>query len=111
MASSFAHIPNGVKFPSLGGGRVGWGEKGGCIVQGNASKIIHWYTIALDKVLFFNQKVSTFFLFLDKNIRCGYSLEAPHLNDVLLMSTHNVFFLRNKKSIYLMPTLIQTFVP
>ena len=32
--------------------------------------------IALDKALF-HQKVSIFFLFLDKNICCGYSLEAP----------------------------------
>ena len=34
-------------------------------------------TIALDKALFFNQKVSIFFLFLNENICCGYSLEAP----------------------------------
>ena len=27
--------------------------------------------------LFFNQKVSIFFLFLDKNVCCGYSLEVP----------------------------------
>ena len=33
--------------------------------------------IALDKVLFLNQKVSIFFLFLNENICCGYSLEAP----------------------------------
>ena len=30
-----------------------------------------------------------FLLFLDENIYCGYSLEAPQ---VLLMSTHNIFF-------------------
>ena len=34
--------------------------------------------IAVDKVLFFNIKVLILFLFLHKNIRCGYSLEAPH---------------------------------
>ena len=35
--------------------------------------------IALDKMLFFffNLKVLTFFLFLHKNICCGYSLEEP----------------------------------
>ena len=33
--------------------------------------------IALDKVHFFNQNVSIFFFFLDENICCGYSLEAP----------------------------------
>ena len=34
--------------------------------------------IALDKALFFStKKVSIFFLFLDKNICCGYSLGVP----------------------------------
>ena len=33
--------------------------------------------IALDKMLFFNLKVLIFFLFLQENICCGYSLEAP----------------------------------
>ena len=41
--------------------------------------------IALGKS-FFQPKVSIFFLFLDKNICCGYSLKA------LLMSTHNIRF-------------------
>ena len=34
-------------------------------------------TIALDQALFFHQKVSIFFLFLDKNIPCGGSHESP----------------------------------
>ena len=33
--------------------------------------------IALDKMFFFNPKVLIFFLFLQENICCGYSLEAP----------------------------------
>ena len=45
----------------------------------------HFY-IATDKVLFFIQKMLISFLFLNKNICCGYSLEA------LLMSTHNICF-------------------
>ena len=35
-------------------------------------------SIALDKALFFHQKLSIFFLLLEENICCGYSLEAPH---------------------------------
>ena len=65
----------------------------------------HKNNIALDKALFFNQKVSIFFLFLNKNICCGYSLEAPYQgtsNEYL----QNMFLLRNKKIIYLIPTLI-----
>ena len=34
--------------------------------------------IAPDKALFFIQKVLIFFLFLQENIFCGYSLEVPH---------------------------------
>ena len=40
-----------------------------------------------------------FFLFLNENIRNVYSLEVQHLIKVLLMGTHNVRFLRNKKTI------------
>ena len=32
--------------------------------------------IALDKAIFFNKKVSIFFLFLNKNICSGYAIEA-----------------------------------
>ena len=34
------------------------------------------------------------FLFLEEIVCCGYSLEAP-LSEVLLKSTHNIWFLRN----------------
>ena len=40
------------------------------------------YCIALVKVLFFNPKVLIFFLFLHKNICCGYSLEAPQRREI-----------------------------
>ena len=64
-----------------------------------------YYFIALDKALFFSQKVAIFFLFLDINICCGYSLEAPR------RGTSNeypqcMFSSRNKKTIYLIPTII-----
>ena len=34
-------------------------------------------SVAPDKVCFFNRKVLIFFLFLHKNMCCGYLLEAP----------------------------------
>ena len=60
---------------------------------------------ALDKALFFNQKVSIFFLFLNENICCGYSLEAPQRGASNEYPQH-IFSLRNKKIIYLIATLI-----
>ena len=67
------------------------------------------FTIALDKALFFNQKVAKkvaiFFLFRDKNICCGYSLEAPRQGTSNEYPQH-MFLLENKKPIYLIPTLI-----
>ena len=56
------------------------------------------HIIALNKVLFFNQKVAIFFLFLNENICCwrGASNEYPQ----------HMFSSRNKKTIYLIPTLI-----
>ena len=64
-----------------------------------------WTIIALDKALFFNQKVSIFFLFLDKNICCGYSLEAPRWGASNKYPQH-MFLSRNKKTIYLIPTYL-----
>ena len=34
--------------------------------------------IMIRHFFFFNRKILIFFLFLHKNICCGYSLEAPH---------------------------------
>ena len=64
--------------------------------------------IALDKALFFIQKVSIFFLFLDENICCGKSLEAPQgaSNEY----PQHMFSSRNKKNINLLPTLIRTYM-
>ena len=42
------------------------------------AKSTHMKCIAPDKALFSTQKVSIFFLLLDENICCGYSLEVPH---------------------------------
>ena len=57
-------------------------EKTGYIRRGSAGLglIRCWF-------FFFNPKVMQFFLFLHKNIYCGYSLEAPQL-----ISTHNICF-------------------
>ena len=50
-------------------------------------------------VFFFNPKILIFFLIsLQKNICCGYSLEVPQFHG------------ENKKNIYLIPTLILTYV-
>ena len=46
-----------------------------CLQIKNNIRCTYPIYIALDA--FFNQKISIFFLFLDKNIRCRYSLEAP----------------------------------
>ena len=56
---------------------------------------------------FFNPKAFVFFLFLHKNIFCGYSLEAPHRGTSNEYPQH-MFSWRNKKNIYL-PTLIWTY--
>ena len=61
--------------------------------------------IALVKALFFNLKVLILFLFLHKNIRCGYSLEAPQLGTSNEYPQH-MFSWRNKKNIYRIPSLI-----
>ena len=66
-------------------------------------------SIALDKMLFFsNSKLLIFFLFLHKNICCGYSLEAPRWgasNEYHNICFHpeikHMFLWRNKKNIYL----------
>ena len=61
--------------------------------------------IFLDRMLFFNPKVLIFFLFLHVNICCVYSLEAPQRGTSNEYTQH-MFLLRNKKDIYLKPTLI-----
>ena len=63
-------------------------------------------TIALGKVLiFFNQKVSIVFLFLNKNICCVYPLEAPQRGASNEYPQH-MFSPRNKKTICLILALI-----
>ena len=61
--------------------------------------------IALDKALFFHQKMSIFFLFLNENICCGYSLQGPHRGTSNEYPQHT-FLGSNKKTIYLIPTFI-----
>ena len=49
------------------------------------------------------------FLFLDENILCGYSLEAPHRGASTEYPQH-MFSLRNKKTIMWIPPLICSYV-
>ena len=53
--------------------------------------------IGLDKALFFSQKVMIFFLFLQENIYCWYSLEAPSQGTCSEYPQH-MFLWRNKKN-------------
>ena len=55
-------------------------------------------------VFFFNQKFLIFFLFLHKNMYCGYSLEAPHQGASNEYPQH-MFSWRNKKSIFYTPLI------
>ena len=57
------------------------------------------YNIALDKVLYFIWKIILFFLFLHKNICCGYSLELPWWGNSNKYPQH-MFLWRNKIYIY-----------
>ena len=54
---------------------------------------------------FFIQKMLISFLFLNKNIRCGYSLEAPRRGASNEYPQH-MFSSRNKKNIMWIPPLI-----
>ena len=60
--------------------------------------------IATDKALFFIQKLLISFLFLNENICCEYSLEAPHRGASNEYPQH-MFSLRNKKNIMWIPPL------
>ena len=65
-------------------------------------------TIGLVKTLFFfSQKVCIFFLFLNKNICCGYSLEAPQQGASNKYPQHK-YLSRNKKTVNLIPTHLIT---
>ena len=55
--------------------------------------------IATDKALFFIRKRLISFLFLDENICCGYSLEAPRRGASNEYPQH-MFSSRNKKKYY-----------
>ena len=72
------------------------------------SKVKGQSATAFDTALFSIKIVSIFFLFLDKNICCGYSLEAPHRGASNEYPQH-MFSLRNKKTIYPIPILIWTY--
>ena len=61
--------------------------------------------IGTDKGVFFIRKMLISFLFLDKNICCGYSLEAPCRGASNEYPQH-MFLSRNKKNIMWIPSLI-----
>ena len=62
--------------------------------------------IALDKVLFFNQNMSIFFLFVLKNICCGYSLEMSQWGTSNEYPQDNYVFMGEKNPIYLVTLII-----
>ena len=68
------------------------------------------YHIAPDKMYFFQLKIIDIFLFLHKNICCGYSLEVPHWGTSNEYPQH-MFLWRNKKNIFLDNPLIWSYVP
>ena len=61
--------------------------------------------IATDKVLYSSKKMLIFFLFLNKNICCGYSLEAPRQGAFNEYPQH-MYSSRKKKNIMWIPPLI-----
>ena len=61
--------------------------------------------IATDKALFFIRKMLISLLFLNKNICCGYSLEAPRRGASNEYPQH-MFSSRNKKNFTWIPSLI-----
>ena len=61
------------------------------------------------KHFFFIRKLLIFILFLNKNICCGYSLEAPHRGASNEYPQH-MFLSRNKKNIMWIPPLICSYV-
>ena len=63
----------------------------------------NWY-VPLDKEHFSNKKISIIFLFLHKNICCGYSLEAPCWNTSNEYPQH--MFLCKNKNFYMGTPLI-----
>ena len=71
-----------------------WSSKSACAFHSS------WWD-----VVFFKPKILIFFLFLHENICCGYSLEAPRRGTSDEYPQH-MFLWRNKKNIYLKPTLI-----
>ena len=78
----------------------------------NTSKEIFqakYFSIATDKALFSSKKMLISFLFLHKNIGCGYSLEAPHWG-ASNEYPQPMFSWRNKINIMWIPSLICSYV-
>ena len=61
--------------------------------------------IALDKIFFKSKIIGIFLIFPQKHICYEYSIEAPH-QDASIEYPQHTFSWRNKKNIYLIPTLI-----
>ena len=55
------------------------------------------HTVTSDKTQFQTKNVFIFFLFLNENICCGYSIEVPHRGTSNEYPQH-MFSLRNKKN-------------
>ena len=71
----------------------------------NIHSICQKKTPSLQIGCFFKQKVMVFFLCLHKNVCCGFSLEAP-LSEALLMSTHNICFHGETREILMLIPLL-----
>ena len=70
---------------------------------------ISWFPLAYQQIRrFFHPKNAVSFLFLNKNICCGYSLEAPQRGASSEYPQH--LFSRNKKNIMWIPPLICSYV-
>ena len=76
-----------------------------CSTKKKKPKKNHTHTIATDKALFFIQKMLISFLFLNENICCRYSLEAPRWGTSNGYPQH-MFSLRSKKNIMWIPPFI-----
>ena len=70
---------------------------------------MHYMNLSTDKALFFIRKMLISLLFVDENICCGYSLEAPRQGASNEYPQH-MFSSTNKENIMWIPPLICSYV-
>ena len=64
--------------------------------------------IVPEKALFLPKLLTFFFIFLEENICCRFSLEAPQ-REAFNEYTEHMFSWRSKKDIFLIPTFIWSY--